>query len=219
VLRLGSGDTVRVFNGRGAEFLARVTRAARQDVLVTLEARAEAGREPPGRITLLQAVLKSDAMDTVVRDAVMMGIATIQPVVTARSETTIAALERARRQERWTRIAVASAKQCGRATVPPVHAPLSFTGALARIGRDFSAPALMFVEPGASPQAVPLHNLAAGQSAQASIVIGPEGGWTPDEIAAATTRVQLVTLQLPTLRASVMALVALTALLATWGEI
>ena len=219
VLRLGSGDPVRVFNGRGDEFLARVTRAARQDVLVTLEAHAEPGREPRGRITLLQAVLKSDAMDTVVRDVVMMGIAAIQPVVTARSETTLAALERARRQERWTRIAVASAKQCGRATVPLVHAPVSFAGALARIGPAVPVPALMFVEPGASPQAAPLHDLAAGQLAQASIIIGPEGGWTPDEIASAAAHVQLVTLQLPTLRASVMALVALTALLATWREI
>lgn len=219
VLRLGRGAAVRVFNGRGDEFLAHVSRATRQDVAVTLDAHTDAGREPRVRITLLQSVLKADAMDTVVRDAVMIGVAAIQPVVTARSETTIAALERARRQDRWTRIAVASAKQCGRATVPPVHAPRSFAGALARIGPDFPAPALMLVEPGASPQAVPLHDLAASQPAQAAIVIGPEGGWTQDEIASAASCVQLVTLQLPTLRASVMALVALTALLATWGEI
>ena len=48
----------------------------------------------------------------------MMGAAEIQPVVTARTEVTRASLLRGRRRERWERIAVSSAKQCGRATVP-----------------------------------------------------------------------------------------------------
>jgi 16S rRNA (uracil1498-N3)-methyltransferase len=219
VLRLGPGDVIHVFNGRGAEFVARVASTERRTVVVTLGANADPGREPGVRVSLLQAVLKPDGMDTVVRDAVMMGSAAIQPVVTARSETTIAALERAGRQQRWMRIAVASAKQCGRATVPAVHAPVSFAQALSGIGTRFPVPALMFVEPGASPAAVPLHDLATGKDTHASIVIGPEGGWTSEEIASATAPVQLVTLRLPTVRASVMPLVALTALLATWEEI
>ena len=57
-------------------------------------------------------------MDDVVRDAVMIGAAAIRPVLTARTETTAAVLEKSRRQDRWERIAISAAKQCGRAVVP-----------------------------------------------------------------------------------------------------
>ena len=219
VLRLRSGDQVRVFNGRGGEFVGRVEHAGRRGVTVAIEARADARIELPVRVMLLQALLKPDAMDAAIRDAVMIGISAIRPVVTARTEITRAALERGRRQARWARIAVSSAKQCRRATVPAVHPPVAFTEALDGIGTASPPPALMFVEPGAATKAVPLQALAAQRSAQASILIGPEGGWTADEIASVPDSVQLVTLRLPTIRASVMPLVALTALLAAWDEI
>ena len=69
VLRLGVGDTVAIFDGRGHEFLARVTSGARRDVRVQLLSRVEPAAEPPVPLTLAQAVLKADKMDDVVRDA------------------------------------------------------------------------------------------------------------------------------------------------------
>ena len=94
--------------------------------LTLLEAR-EPVPEPCVAVTLGQAVLKGDKMDDVVRDAVMLGVADVLPVVSARSETTLAALRKARRVERWQRIAISSAKQCGRAVVPTVHEPARLT--------------------------------------------------------------------------------------------
>jgi 16S rRNA (uracil1498-N3)-methyltransferase len=79
-------------------------------------------------LTLAQAVLKGDKMDDVVRDAVMLGFAVVQPIVTARSEVSLSALTRGDRHERWQRIAVSSAKQCGRAVVPVVAPPIAFEG-------------------------------------------------------------------------------------------
>ena len=73
------------------------------------------------QLTLVASVLKGDKMDDVVRDAVMLGVAAIQPVVSERSETSMAAMARSGRVARWQRIAVSSAKQCGRAVVPPIH--------------------------------------------------------------------------------------------------
>jgi len=94
VLRLGVGDTVAVFNGRGQEFLARIVSAARRDARVQLVSRVEPAPEAPTPLTLVQAVLKGDKMDDVVRDAVMLGVAAIQPIVTKRAEFTVAALMR-----------------------------------------------------------------------------------------------------------------------------
>src|SRR5467141_1391123 len=86
VMRLGVGDSVAVFDGRGHEFLARVVGFERRDVRVQLLSRVEAAKEPAVPITLAQSVLKGDKMDEVVRDAVMLGVAAIQPIVTARTE-------------------------------------------------------------------------------------------------------------------------------------
>ena len=92
---------------RGAEFHAVVEQRRRsmaRDIrLLTPHQAVPSARM---RVTLAQAVLKGDKMDDVVRDAVMMGVAAILPLVTARSEVSLAALERGRRRERWQRIAV-----------------------------------------------------------------------------------------------------------------
>src|SRR4051794_8808876 len=125
VLRLGVGDTVSVFDGRGREFLARVASAQRRDVRVQLLSRTEPAAEPAVALTLVQAALKGDKMDDVVRDAVMLGAAAIQPVVTRRTEMTVASLIRSARIDRWRRVAVASVKQSRRATVPEVRTPLT----------------------------------------------------------------------------------------------
>src|SRR5262249_25486877 len=125
VLRLSAGDTVAVFDGRGHEFLARVIAGQRQrDVRVQLLSAIEPAEEPAVPLTLVQAVLKGDKMDEVVRDAVMLGVAAIHPIVSNRSETTVAAVAKGPRLERWRRVALASVKQSRRATLPEIRLPL-----------------------------------------------------------------------------------------------
>jgi 16S rRNA (uracil1498-N3)-methyltransferase len=165
-------------------------------------------------ITLTQAVLKGDKMDDVVRDAVMLGVAAIQPILTARTEISIAALARGRRRQRWERIAVSSAKQCGRAIVPAILEPHSF----ATLGElRLPSPMFVLVEPGAA-SGVALGDLDPATPDQATLVVGPEGGWAPEEVQAASGIATLVTLGGRTLRADAMALVALSALLTRWRE-
>ena len=72
------------------------------------------------RLTLAQAVLKGDKMEDVVRDATMMGVAAIEPVITAHTTVRMKALTEGQASDRWRRIAVASAKQCRRAVLPVV---------------------------------------------------------------------------------------------------
>jgi len=209
VLRLKVGAAIRVFDGRGHEFDALVEKAGKGEVLVTVgTARPAAAAEPRIAITLAQAVLKGDKMDDVVRDAVMMGVAAIQPIVTARTEVSLAALQRGRRRDRWQRIAVSSAKQCGRATVPEVREPVAFN----------PVTGLMFVEPGASTDLVSLSDLDTAAPRDVTVAIGSEGGWTEEEVRRGAAACRLITLRGPTLRADAMALVALAALFAVWRE-
>jgi len=221
VLRLSSGDRVRVFNGRGAEFEAVVDTADREGVRLTIGAPCAPAPEPRVAIALAQAVLKGDKMDDVVRDAVMMGVAAIHPIVTVRSEISLASLTRGRRRERWQRIAVSSAKQCGRAVVPSIAEPHQFnarigSSAPAR-GEDSPSSVFILVEPNALA-GVALADLEPTIPGHATLVVGPEGGWTAEELQIAASLGTLVTLGQRTLRADAMALVALSAMFARWGE-
>lgn len=217
VLRLGPGDTVAVFDGRGTEFLARVATAARRDVTVQLLSRLEAARESSVQITLVQAVLKGDRMDDVVRDAVMLGVSAIQPIVARRSEVTVAQLLRGARVERWNRVALASAKQCRRAVLPEVRTPLTLETWL---GEPLPTTRLMLVEPSAAVTVEPLSALrGAAPPSEAVVLVGPEGGWDPLEVAAAEAAgVRPVSLGSRTLRADAVPIAALSVLEFLWDQ-
>ena len=220
VLRLMTGAEVRVFNGRGLEFDAIVGTTSRSSVQVRLVAARAPATERDVGIMLAQAALKGDKMDDVVRDAVMLGVASVQPIVTMRSEVNLQTIVRGHRQDRWERIAISSAKQCDRATVPAIQAAASLPEALRGIGQmTLPTPAFMFVEPGASTQSRSLADVPTVAPREATVLIGPEGGWTPAEIEEASSACQLVTLAGPTLRADAMPLVALTALLTHWRQL
>jgi 16S rRNA (uracil1498-N3)-methyltransferase len=219
VLRLGVGDMVSVFDGRGSEFLARLVIADRTGVRVQLVERVEPAAEPSVQVTLVHAVLKGEKMDEVIRDAVMLGAYAVHPIVTARTEATVAALNRGNRPDRWRRVALASVKQSGRALVPDVRSPLSFGDVLAE---PASPVRLMLVEPRA--EVVGCERVGALRDrpvpAAADIFIGPEGGWTGSELeqARAAGLVPL-TLGHRTLRADAVAVAALSVLQFLWGDL
>lgn len=216
VLRLGPGDTVGVFNGRGDEFLARVLTAARRDARVELLSRVTPALESTTAITLVQAVLKGDKMDDVVRDAVMLGVTAIQPIVTRRTEFTVAAIMRGARVERWQRIALASVKQSRRAVLPDILTPLTFETWLGEPAPDVR---LLCAEPGIEG-CEPLSALRAERiPSTASLVVGPEGGWDPAECAAAHAQsLRLVSLGGRTLRADAVPIAALSILQFLWDQ-
>jgi 16S rRNA (uracil1498-N3)-methyltransferase len=218
VLRLGAGDTVAIFDGRGQEFLARVLAADRRNVRLQLVSRVDPVPEATVPITLVQAVVKSEKMDDIVRDAVMLGVSAIQPVVTARTEVTVAALGRMGRVDRWKRVALASVKQSRRAVVPEIRGPLTFD-----IWLDDPRPAatLMLVEPGAGAAAEPLSALRDEViPSDAAVVVGPEGGWTAAECAAARAKgLRLVTLGHRTLRADAVPIAGISVLQFLWGDL
>ena len=220
VLRLAAGDEVVVFNGRGQAFDAAIESIGRNAVSVRLGGTCTSAPEAGVSVMLVQAVLKADKMDDVIRDAVMIGVAAILPIVTSRTEVGRSVIDRSRKRERWRRIAVSSAKQCGRAVVPPVFDVESFDAVVASGAVDTAGVRIMLVEPGASGRIEPLPALDPQLPAphEAAVIVGPEGGWTAAEVEAAERSCRLVTLGGRTLRADAMALVGVTALFTAWGE-
>ena len=131
VLRLEKGREVLVFNGRGHQCRARVELADKRGVVLRVDAPEPSAPELPFALTLAQAALKGDKTDDIVRDAVMLGVTAVQPLVTRFIDVPAGPLAVGRRVERWQRVAVSSVKQCGRSVVPIVREPATLETALA----------------------------------------------------------------------------------------
>jgi 16S rRNA (uracil1498-N3)-methyltransferase len=217
VLRLGVGDTVSVFDGRGHEFAARVIVALPRETRVQVMSRIDPPPEATVPITLVLAVLKGDKMDEMVRDAVMLGVSAIQPLVTKRSEMTVAALLRAARIERWRRVAVASVKQSRRAVLPDIRTPLSFEN---HLEEPVGGLQLMLVEPGAHADVEGISALKREPApSDVSVWIGPEGGWDEREWKTAHERgVRLISLGERTLRADAVPVAIVSILSFLWEQ-
>ena len=211
VLRLATGDAVTLFTGTGGEYAATLVRADKRTAWVRIDGFAPVERESPLAITLVQALPASDTMDFVVRKAVEMGAHAIVPVTTERSARLPSAERGEKRLAHWRQIVVAACEQCGRNRVPEVHAPTSLSTWLqARGGRPGI---LLAPDAQASLPALPPPGAAL------DAVIGPEGGWTGDEVARASragvTPVRMGTRVLRTETAGIAALAAINTL---WGD-
>jgi 16S rRNA (uracil1498-N3)-methyltransferase len=219
VLRIKAGDSVAVFDGRGEEAIARVETVAPRRVTVRITEPHLPAREPAVALTLAQALLKSDKMDRVIRDAVMLGAAAVQPFVSKRTDVPRAALRTGVRHERWTRTVISSVKQSGRAVVPPVLQACDFRELLSG---DDGLTRLMFVEPGAVTSDVvsDLRSLEERRPSKALVLIGPEGGWDPQEIAdGRASGVTFLTFGSRTLRADAAGAAAIAVLQYVWRDL
>jgi len=208
VMRLGVGRSVHVFDGRGHEYRAEILEVSRRGVVVRPIERVEAARESALRGVLAPAVLKGDHMDAVVRDATMMGVAEIVPVLTDHVVVPARALAGSGPGSRWWRVALGAAKQCGRAVVPSISPPAR----LAEIVRP-GTPTVMLVEPRCTGQSATGIAALARDRREVLLLVGPEGGWSEAELAAAAEAgVHRWSLGPRTLRADSAAMVALSIL-------
>ena len=209
VLRLRVGAPLVLFNGDGFDYTAELVACDRRASQVRIVAREAVGNESPLNLTLFAALLKGEAMDRVVQKAVELGAKRIVPLRTARSEALPADERLSRKLAHWQGIVVASAMQCGRATLPQVEAVRDFADILE------DAPGLRWIF---SPHDAPA---ASGQAAEAvSVLIGPEGGFAPHEVTAAVNAGWLPQSLGPrVLRADTAATVALARAQAVFGDL
>ena len=181
VLRARPGDTVQVFNGDGREFAASVDAVTRHAVSLHVGDAVAAVPEPPVAVTLMQALSRNEKMDLAIQKAVELGVASIRPVAVTRSVMKLDAARGGKRLEHWRQVAVHAAQQCGRAVVPEVHPPAALDAVLgeARLGFGIVA------DPRAERSLAACLDAAPARVAEAAVLVGPEGGLTDAEIAAA----------------------------------
>jgi 16S rRNA (uracil1498-N3)-methyltransferase len=207
VLRLGPGGQVKLFDDRTGEWLAEIVEAGKKRVTLRATRHLRA-REPVPDLWLVFAPIKKGRIDWVVEKATELGAARLLPVITQRTIVDKLNLERLRAH------AVEAAEQCERTALPVLEEPVK----LAALLRGWPAKRALFFadENGGEPFAA----AAAAMAGPAAILIGPEGGFTPDEAAAirALPQAQAVSLGPRILRAETAAVAALSVWMAAAGD-
>lgn len=182
VLRIKPGETITVFDGLGRRAQAEVLTVSRDHVSLK-PGDAQTPPPPLPAITLAQAIPKGKNMDLIVQKAVELGIARIQPLVT--KNTIVQPGEG--KSDKWRRTALEACKQCGQDTLPQIADPLPFERWLnSGAGVPPAASSLQLIA-SLAPGAKPLREILRAHpgTTAATLLVGPEGDFTPEETAAA----------------------------------
>jgi 16S rRNA (uracil1498-N3)-methyltransferase len=221
VLRLKPGDEVYVFNGEGKEFLSRIEESRRDTARLQVIREVEPARpESQLQLTLALALLKGEKFDLVVQKATELGVARMVPVITKHADIRLRDdSERAKRITRWQRISMEAAKQSGRAVVPKIAGVTTFTSLIETASEDKPSNCLMFSERNGQSFIQTRDHIAA-ESKQITALVGSEGGWSDEEIAAARAAGwNIVTLGGRTLRAETAAIAVVALLQHLFGDL
>jgi 16S rRNA (uracil1498-N3)-methyltransferase len=200
VLRLRDGDEITLLDGLG-----QATRCGLEGGDCVVLERSMAGGEPTHRLTVWQALLKGDHLEPVIRHGTEIGIARFGLLISERCVTRDAT---PRKLERLRAVAREAAEQSERGLIPPVDAPVSYAEALKA----------------AAPGSVLLFERHEGKrltelEPPSSVFIGPEGGFSPDEVAAAERAgLAIAGLGPRILRSETVAVAAAAAILSRTGD-
>ena len=195
VLRCKHGDELTIFDGKGNCVLTVIERADKREVIAEVLRHFPCDFESPVHIILVQGLLKGEKMDWVIQKTTELGVREIVPVITERSQ-----VRETRKAARWRKIAEEASRQSGRSVVPEVHEPLEFKEFLRR--SEFNRPGdaetrgcgdakgFIFWEDGGVSFNGPVKKISVlpGHPFTVSpihLLIGPEGGFTHDEVALA----------------------------------
>lgn len=184
VLRLRQGERVVAFNGQGQEVTAEIAEGASKRAVPLKVLHTTKSPELDCRITLAQAIPKGKNMDLIIQKATELGAAEIQPLL---SDRTVArcddAEDAAAKQVKWSQVAIEAAKQCGQNWLPVIGLPRSPKDFLAERARDFDLLLIASLQPDAKHPRVWLREHATPK--RALVLVGPEGDFTPAEVALA----------------------------------
>ncbi|MYN13195.1 16S rRNA (uracil(1498)-N(3))-methyltransferase [Pusillimonas sp. TS35] len=179
VLRLKPDAAIVLFDGRGGQYPARL-------IIDGKRASAELGAHDPveaelaGHITLVQGIAAGDKMDWIIEKAVELGANEVAPIFAQRSVLQLSGERLRKRLEHWRRVASAATEQCGRNRLPVIQAPATLHDYLTQ--RTPASTPTLFCHPGAArtlPQALD------GVQRSLALMVGPEGGWSDEELALA----------------------------------
>jgi 16S rRNA (uracil1498-N3)-methyltransferase len=214
VVRLPPGADLVLFNGEGGQYRARLAETGKKRASATVEAFDPREAELPFPVTLAQGLPEGAKMDWIIEKAVELGVTAVQPLAAQRSVVRLSGERADKRRGHWEAVVVAASEQCGRnrlAAVAPVEPCARW---LAQPGAGLRL--LLSPRAGAS-----LAEWARANPAQeVCLLVGPEGGFTPEEEEAAVAGGALALSMGPrVLRTETAGLAALAILAANWGGI
>ncbi len=232
VLRLNPGDAVIIFNGRGGEYQAILNKQGKRDWLAQIGDFQPCHVESPIRIHLGQAILRGDKMDWVIQKATELGVCTITPIFTQYCNVQLSKERLQKRIEHWQTVAIHAAEQSGRDHIPQIQPALNMIDWLCQADDDADvAPETnqsnttkqqhtlkLILDPRAD---VRLADIAHTDNArQIRLFIGPEGGLSEAEIAAAKQDgYHAVSMGPRVLRTETAAITAIALTQMRWGDV
>ena len=205
VARVRVGERIELFDGNGQAAEALVTNARRDALTVRVELMLPS-RESPLDLTLAISIIQLEKFELVLQKATELGVRAIVPLVAARGEVRA---ERYRgKSERWEKIILEAVKQSGRATIPTLESPVSVEDALKRGDEK------LFCDADAPASELP------SSLTRATLFVGPEGGWSDEEISLArAANCSILRLGPRRLRAETAAIAATGIITARYGDI
>jgi len=179
VLRLEKEDKVILFNGDRNEYLSIITSIAKNHVHLKIVEITEKNVESPLKIHLGQVISKGEKMDFVIQKSTELGVNTITPLFSERSVVHLQKDRWIKKIEHWQKIAIHAAEQCGRTIIPAIEKPIPLFEWTHQ--RPEKTRLVLSLSTDQTLSKLPLYDSVA-------ILIGPEGGLTPEEIEYATVR-------------------------------
>lgn len=209
VLRFGPGDRITVFDGEGAEAPAEIRTVTGKKAQISVGPRAQAAPLPCA-ITLAQAIPKGKNMDLIIQKSVELGAARVAPLLSDRTVVQLDAADAEKKRLKWHETALEACKQCGQNRLPEVTTPVSVKSFLEN-GPRFDLLLIASLQPDARK----IKDVLAehGTPRSVCVLVGPEGDFTPAELALAKSHgCQPVTLGPIILRTETAALYSLSVL-------
>lgn len=215
-LRLNLDDEVIIFNGDGHDYGCTISSIEKNTVFVRVNQSQQLNNESPLKITLIQAISSGDRMDFTIQKAVELGVTLIQPITSQRSVVKLSTERAEKRTQHWQNIAISACEQSGRAVVPNVLAPLSFSQYFAKNTKKEDESILKIT---LAPTATKDLKSLPQTSYHIQLLIGAEGGLSDDEILLSQRNgFEAITLGKRILRTETAGLAAIASMQTLWGD-
>lgn len=212
VLRMKVGEHISLFNGQGGEYLCELIEVGKKSVAAMPLEFNEKDVESPLSIHLGQGISRGDKMDFTIQKSVELGITEITPIFSQRCGVKLSAERLAKKHQQWQKIAIAAAEQSGRNRITTIHPPIDISQWLAQSSDEIK----LTLHPRAEHSIKTIEVPSAG----VRFLVGPEGGFTDDEIAQ-TKQQNFVDIRIGprVLRTETAALTVLSALQLQFGDL